>query len=41
MPGLTCPGCQRPLVMIDDRSVDSDLRDAFIDAFKSAGVAPG
>jgi hypothetical protein len=41
MPGMTCPGCHRSLVMIGDRAVASDLSDALIDAFKSAGVAPG
>jgi hypothetical protein len=41
MPGMTCPGCRRPLVMIDDRAVQSNLSDALIDAFRSAGVAPG
>ena len=41
MPGMTCPGCRRSLVMIGDRAVASDLSDALIDAFKSAGVAPG
>ena len=41
MPGMTCPDCRRSLVMIGDRAVASDLSDALIDAFKSAGMAPG
>lgn len=41
MPGLTCPGCARRLVRIDDRHVQSDLSDALIDAFNRAGIAPG
>ena len=41
MPGVTCPGCRRPLVLIDDRAVASELSDALIDAFKSAGILPG
>jgi hypothetical protein len=41
MPGMTCPGCHRSLVMIGDRAVASNLSDALIDAFNGAGVAPG
>jgi hypothetical protein len=41
MPGLTCSRCGRPMVMIDDRDVVSDLSDALIAAFNSAGIAPG
>lgn len=41
MPGMTCPGCQRTVVMIGDRAVASNLSDALIDAFTGAGVAPG
>lgn len=41
MPGLTCSRCGRPMVMIDDRDVASDLSDALIAAFNSAGIAPG
>ncbi len=41
MPGMTCPGCRRSLVLIGDRAVQSDLSDALIDAFKSAGMTPG
>jgi ribosomal protein L34E len=41
MPGMTCPGCHRSLVMIGDRAVASELSDALIDAFKGAGIAPG
>jgi hypothetical protein len=41
MPGLRCPGCGRSLVRIDERSVDSDLSDALIDAFASASLVPG
>ena len=41
MPGMTCPGCRRSLVMIGDRAVQSDLSDALIDAFTNAGMAPG
>ena len=40
MPGITCPGCDRALVMIDDRTIDSHLSDALIDAFAAAGFAP-
>jgi len=29
------------MVSIDDRAVDSDLSDALIDAFNSAGLKPG
>ena len=41
MPGMICPGCDRRLVRIDDRNVQSDLSDAVIDAFDRAGMAPG
>jgi hypothetical protein len=41
MPGIRCPGCDRPVVRIDDRSVDSELSDALIAAFKSIGLEPG
>ena len=41
MPGLTCSRCGRAMVMIDDRDVASDLSDALIAAFNSAGLAPG
>jgi hypothetical protein len=41
MPGMTCPGCHRSLVRIDDRAVDSDLSDALIAAFDEAGIKPG
>lgn len=41
MPGMSCPGCRRSLVMVGDRAVASNLSDALIDAFKGAGVAPG
>ena len=41
MPGMVCPGCDRHLVMIGDRGVESDLSDALIDAFQQAGIAPG
>jgi hypothetical protein len=41
MPGLTCSRCGRPMVMIDDRAVASDLSGALIAAFNSAGLAPG
>jgi len=41
MPGMICPGCDRRLVMIDDRDLQSDLSDALIDAFNQAGLAPG
>lgn len=41
MPGMVCPGCDRRLVMIDDRNVQSDLSDALIDAFNQSGLAPG
>ena len=41
MPGMVCPGCDRRLVMIDDRNVQSDLSDALIDAFNQSGMAPG
>jgi uncharacterized protein YbaR (Trm112 family) len=41
IPGLFCPGCRMQLVRLDDRSVDSNLGDALIAAFKSAGIKPG
>jgi hypothetical protein len=41
MLGIKCPGCDRSLVMINDRSVESDLSDALIDAFAVASMAPG
>ena len=41
MPGLTCPGCVSRLVRIDDRAIESDLSDAVIAAFTSAGMSPG
>jgi hypothetical protein len=41
MPGIKCPGCDRSLVMIDDRGLDSDLSDALIDAFRAASLVPG
>jgi len=41
MPGITCPGCMRPLVRIDDRDIASDLSDAVIAAFDAAGISPG
>ena len=41
MPGMVCPGCDRRLVMIDDRNVQSDLSDALIDAFNQSGMSPG
>jgi Zn-finger nucleic acid-binding protein len=41
MPGMVCPGCDRRLVMMDDRNVESDLSDALIDAFHHLGLAPG
>lgn len=41
MPGMVCPSCDRRLVAIDDRNVQSDLSDALIDAFNRAGIAPG
>jgi hypothetical protein len=41
MPGIRCPGCARSLVSIDDRAIASDLSDALIAAFKTAGIAPG
>ena len=41
MPGITCPGCLSPLVRTDDRAIESDLSDALIAAFASAGISPG
>jgi hypothetical protein len=41
IPGMTCPGCHRSLVMIGHRAVASNLSDALIRAFTGAGVAPG
>lgn len=41
MPGIKCPGCDRSLVMLHDRAVDSDLSDALIDAFTSAALVHG
>ena len=41
MPGHNCPACGRTMVLIDDRSVESDLSDALIAAFNSVGIAPG
>jgi hypothetical protein len=41
MPGIKCPGCDRSLVMIDDRAVASDLSDALIDAFTAGSLVPG
>jgi hypothetical protein len=41
MPWIKCPACDRSLVRIDDRGVDSDLSDALIDAFTAASLAPG
>ena len=41
MPGIRCPGCDRSLVMIDDRAIASDLSDALIDAFTAAALVPG
>jgi len=41
MPGITCPGCMAPLVRTDDKALESDLSDALIDAFNSAGIEPG
>jgi hypothetical protein len=41
IPGLFCPGCRMQLVRVDDRKVDSNLSDALIAAFKSAGIKPG
>jgi hypothetical protein len=40
MPGMLCPGCAMRLVMVNDRSVQSDLSDAIIDAFNRAGIVP-
>lgn len=41
IPGLFCPGCRTQLVRLDDRTVDSNLSDALIAAFTSAGIEPG
>jgi hypothetical protein len=41
MPGLVCPACSRAMVMINDRTVESDLSDALIAAFDSVAIAPG
>ncbi len=41
MPGIRCPRCDRPLVMIDDRSIDSDVSDALIAAFAAGEFGPG
>jgi hypothetical protein len=41
IPGLFCPGCRMQLVRLDDRRVVSDLSDALIAAFTSAGIKPG
>ena len=40
MPGITCPGCARSLVMINDRDIASDVSDALIDAFNTVGFKP-
>jgi hypothetical protein len=41
MPGLVCPRCGTRVVCMHDRNVESDLSDALIAAFDSAGVKPG
>ena len=41
MPGIKCPGCDRSIVDIDDRDLQSDLSDALIDAFAAVSLKPG
>lgn len=41
MPGIKCPGCDRSLIRIDDRDVQSDVSDALIDAFAAVSLKPG
>ena len=41
MPGVTCPGCGRALVDLDDRDLTAALSDALIDAFDANGIRPG
>ena len=41
MPGIKCPGCDRSLVDIDDRDLQSDLSDALIAAFATVSLKPG
>ena len=41
IPGLKCSGCDRSLVKIYDRDLQSDLSDALIDAFATVSLKPG